>query len=346
MTGASTLQVFRWGAKNLSLATSDGSRLWHGDITSPFPTSGNEGYVHNRDVLYLSVTTSYVVMTLGVHGKCHNLNPVTTLWNCKSCQAATWQTIAMQRSQPAYHPNAIRYPWYPQGPEGSITLLVIAKPLFLSPHTFLNWRDFDLHWKTASSLSFLCLVLRALKPIEKQGLTRGWKSGDTSAWWSHDMYRGAMTISGLGSATSAEVVSCIFCQEDSNLLAQDRCVSDCHWSLENAAELGRSPGELNRIAESNCANDPAKGAGRTKPPYPPSPATVQVAPKDKDQVHFSFFDNVGTAGPWVSGGTEKKPEDSSPSPPPGKKLCPRRLLRKSSFPHFWVAHARGTSSFS
>ncbi len=29
------------------------SRLWQGDITSPFPPSGNEGYVRNRDVLYL-----------------------------------------------------------------------------------------------------------------------------------------------------------------------------------------------------------------------------------------------------------------------------------------------------
>ncbi len=39
----------------MSLAPSDGSRLWHGDITSPFPPSGNEGYVRNRDVPYLSV---------------------------------------------------------------------------------------------------------------------------------------------------------------------------------------------------------------------------------------------------------------------------------------------------
>ncbi len=34
-----------------------------GDITSPFPPSGNEGYVRNLDVPYLSVTTTYVVMT-------------------------------------------------------------------------------------------------------------------------------------------------------------------------------------------------------------------------------------------------------------------------------------------
>ncbi len=39
------------------------SRLWHGDITSPFPPSGNGGYVRNLDVPYLSVTTSYVVTT-------------------------------------------------------------------------------------------------------------------------------------------------------------------------------------------------------------------------------------------------------------------------------------------
>ncbi len=33
------------------------------DITSPFPPSGNGGYVRNLDVPYLSVTTSYVVTT-------------------------------------------------------------------------------------------------------------------------------------------------------------------------------------------------------------------------------------------------------------------------------------------
>ncbi len=41
---------------------------------------------------------------------------------------------------------------------------------------------------------------------------------------------------------------CILCQEDSNLLAQDRGIPDCRRSLENAVELGRSPGELNHVA--------------------------------------------------------------------------------------------------
>ncbi len=45
------------------MATSDGSRLWHGDITSQFPLSGNGGYVRKLDVPYLSVTTSYIVTT-------------------------------------------------------------------------------------------------------------------------------------------------------------------------------------------------------------------------------------------------------------------------------------------
>ncbi len=35
-------------------------------------------------------------------------------------------------------------------------------------------------------------------------------------------------------------LDCILCQEDSNLLAQDRGVPDCHRRLENAVELGRS----------------------------------------------------------------------------------------------------------
>ncbi len=50
-------------SRDESLATSDGSRLWHGDITSPFPPSGNGCYVRNLDVPYLLVTTSYVVTT-------------------------------------------------------------------------------------------------------------------------------------------------------------------------------------------------------------------------------------------------------------------------------------------
>ncbi len=56
-------------------------------------------------------------------------------------------------------------------------------------------------------------------------------------------------------------LDCILCQEDSNPLAQNRGVSDCHWSLENAAELGGSPGELNRIAKSKLTNAPAGRAG-------------------------------------------------------------------------------------
>ncbi len=60
-------------------------------------------------------------------------------------------------------------------------------------------------------------------------------------------------------------LDCVLCQEDSNLLAQDRGVSDCHRRLENAVELGRSPGELNRVAESNCAREPARQAGQREP---------------------------------------------------------------------------------
>ncbi len=48
-------------------------------------------------------------------------------------------------------------------------------------------------------------------------------------------------------------------------LAQDRGVPDCHRSLENAVEFGRSPGGLNRLAESNCAREPARRAGQHEP---------------------------------------------------------------------------------
>ncbi len=35
-------------------------RLWRRDVTSPFPPSGNEGYIRNRDVPFQSVTPSHV----------------------------------------------------------------------------------------------------------------------------------------------------------------------------------------------------------------------------------------------------------------------------------------------
>ncbi len=42
-------------------------------------------------------------------------------------------------------------------------------------------------------------------------------------------------------------------------------VPEWHQSLENAVELGRSPGELNHIAELNCAHEPARRAGQHEP---------------------------------------------------------------------------------
>ncbi len=54
-------------------------------------------------------------------------------------------------------PAQISCPWYPQGPEGSIMLLEIAKPLFLLPHNILNRRDLELLWKICFK-SFLFVV--------------------------------------------------------------------------------------------------------------------------------------------------------------------------------------------
>ncbi len=55
--------------------------------------------------------------------------------------------------------------------------------------------------------------------------------------------------------------------EDSNLLVQDRSILGCHRSLKNAAELERSPGELNCAAESNCAREPTRQAEQRKPRF-------------------------------------------------------------------------------
>ncbi len=56
-------------------------------------------------------------------------------------------------------------------------------------------------------------------------------------------------------------LDCILCHGGQ----QDRGVPDCHRRLENAIKIGRSPGELNRVAESNCALEPARQAGQLEP---------------------------------------------------------------------------------
>ncbi len=51
------------------------------------------------------------------------------------------------------------------------------------------------------------LVLGEPRPVERQGLYRGWGSGDTAGRYPFAVYRGAMPTSGPGSVASAEVVS-------------------------------------------------------------------------------------------------------------------------------------------
>ncbi len=83
----------------MSLATSNGSRLLHGDITSPFPSSGNEGHLGNRDSHYLLVIMSYELIDIGGPWKEPqpepHYNPVALQ---KNLQAATFQINATQWS--------------------------------------------------------------------------------------------------------------------------------------------------------------------------------------------------------------------------------------------------------
>ncbi len=100
--------------------------------------------------------------------------------NCRKarCTAnSTWHFICQSSRGPVQSPEA-------------------ACPLHVAPQPVLE-----------ASVVTTTLVLGAPRPVEKQGPNRGWKSGNTSVWWPHDMYCSAMPISGLGSVTSAEVVS-------------------------------------------------------------------------------------------------------------------------------------------
>ncbi len=85
------------------------------------------------------------------------------------------------------------------------------------------------------------------KPILGLDAFEDWSTA--TAFFGHDEVGAVKLLPHLG---WRDRLDCILCQEDSNLIAQDSCVSDCHR-------------RLNRIAESNCANEPARRAGWHKP---------------------------------------------------------------------------------
>ncbi len=126
-------------------------------------------------------------------GKRHNLNPVTTLWHANvDKQACDRQMPCKGRNLPIA-PAQIRWPWYPQGPQVSTSLLEIAKPLFLYPPNFLTERISTFR-KIASSLSYLLLQLgsndgEASLPEKATSCPKGgdmWRHwyGLTQAWGS------------------------------------------------------------------------------------------------------------------------------------------------------------------
>ncbi len=155
-------------------------------------------------------------------------------------------------------------------------------------------------------------------------------------------------------------LDCILCQEDSNLLEQDRGVPDCHRRLENAVELGRSPGELNHVAELNCACEPAKQAGQHEP-------CLQTLCK-RLQRHNRRTGGGAAKGsrggwyrrrcilrhphrnPWVPNGTGQRcvgryivPEPYSLGCWQKERRCFGHLLRKRKLQHLRVARVRAAS---
>ncbi len=103
---------------------------------SLFLPSGNEGYIHNRDVPYLSVTSSYV--DDNIRGLWKTLQP-----------EPRHNTMALQMLRSSHvtdkcYAKVVTFSPH-QRKEGSITMLVIVKPLFLSPQRYhvetLIWTD-------------------------------------------------------------------------------------------------------------------------------------------------------------------------------------------------------------
>ncbi len=81
---------------------------------------------------------------------------------------------------------------------GPVQSTEAACPLYVAPQPVL-----EALWQQYAGT----LVLEAPRPVERQGPSRGWGSGDTARWYPLAVYRGAMPTSGPGSVASAEVVS-------------------------------------------------------------------------------------------------------------------------------------------
>ncbi len=99
--------------------------------------------------------------------------------------------------------------WFPKTPGG-------PRPVWseCGQERCLKRQELQLDWvqqlkgaPLKSSVVKQTLVLRAPRPVERQGPPTGWGSGDTAGWYPLAVYRGAMPTSGPGSVASAEVVS-------------------------------------------------------------------------------------------------------------------------------------------
>ncbi len=64
---------------------------------------------------------------------------------------------------------------------------------------------------------------------------------------------------------------------------QNRGVPVCHQSLQNAAELGRLPSELNRVAELNCAHEPTCPVHHAGAGCAGSPLSASALPRTAGQ---------------------------------------------------------------
>ncbi len=94
------------------------------------------------------------------------------------------------------------------------------------------------------------------------------------------------------------------CQEDTNLLAQDRGVPNCHRRLENAVELGRSPGEPAAEQKQNETEDspPGPPPGEGAALFSPSPEKEQTPTSPGCPRQGRFVDLLDDLGPgWDAG---------------------------------------------
>ncbi len=154
---------------------------------SPFPPSGNGGYIRNLDVPYLSVTTSYSMLW-------RHMGPMESPTSWTPSQPCDMQMLTSEHVTEKCHTRGCNFPTAPAQnslnlvPAGTTEYIAAGDSQATVPFPTEIRRDFDLQWKTAGKRAFRRRALRRPHPARREvtcgdwyGLTQAW--GSTTYDW-------------------------------------------------------------------------------------------------------------------------------------------------------------------